>query len=97
MNLVVLSLAAMPDALDIAAVHSTTEAGRPVGVERVEMRLIRLPLKEAFETSFGSIQSRLIFLVSVEANGETGWGEVVAAEERQFVVPPSGGKQGGEF
>ena len=48
------------------------------------MRLVRLPLKEAFETSFGSIQSRLIFLVTIEGNGLTGWGEVVAAEEPRY-------------
>jgi O-succinylbenzoate synthase len=46
--------------------------------------MVRLPLKEAFETSFGSIDSRLIFLVCVEANGLTGWGEVVAAEEPRY-------------
>lgn len=84
MNLVVLSYAAMPDGLDIAAVPSTAQTARPVGVEKVEMRLVRLPLKEAFETSFGRIQSRLIFLISVEANGVTGWGEVVAAEEPRY-------------
>src|SRR5256885_17241014 len=39
---------------------------------------------EPFETSFGSIDSRLIFLVSVEANGLIGWGEVVAAEEPRY-------------
>ncbi|MGH9881745.1 MAG: o-succinylbenzoate synthase [Pyrinomonadaceae bacterium] len=50
-------------------------------IEQVEIRLIRLPLVEPFETSFGSIDSRLIFLVSLEANGLRGWGEVVAAEE----------------
>src|SRR5207247_2468870 len=55
-----------------------------VAVERVGMRFVRLPLKEAFETSFGSIDSRLIFLVWVEGNGLTGWGEVVAAEEPRY-------------
>jgi len=53
-------------------------------IERVELRTIRLPLNEPFETSFGSIDSRLIFLVSVEAGGQTGWGEVVAAEEPRY-------------
>jgi O-succinylbenzoate synthase len=48
------------------------------------MRLVRLPLKEAFQTSFGQIQSRLIFLVTMEANGLVGWGEVVAAEEPRY-------------
>jgi O-succinylbenzoate synthase len=50
----------------------------------VELRLIRLPLNEPFETSFGSIDTRLIFLVSVEADGLKGWGEVVAAEEPRY-------------
>ena len=54
---------------------------RQVQVERVGIHLIRLPLREAFETSFGRINSRLIFLVWVEGNGIRGWGEVVAAEE----------------
>ena len=52
----------------------------PIQIEQVTIRLIRLPLVEPFETSFGSIDSRHIFLVSVEANGLQGWGEVVAAE-----------------
>src|SRR5207249_1522621 len=66
-------------------------AGRPLdlvsessAIEKIEMRTIRLPLNEPFETSFGSINSRLIFLVSVEAGGQTGWGEVVAAEEPRY-------------
>src|SRR6266542_2283052 len=54
---------------------------RPVNVDSVEIRLIRLPLKEAFETSFGRVHSRLIFLVSVVGHGLSGWGEVVAMEE----------------
>jgi len=44
------------------------------------MRLIRLPLLEPFETSFGKIDSRLIFLVCLHSDGLRGWGEVVAAE-----------------
>jgi O-succinylbenzoate synthase len=48
------------------------------------LRLIRLPLIEPFETSFGSIDSRLIFLVCLEAEGLIGWGEVVASEEPRY-------------
>jgi len=55
-----------------------------VEIERVELRLVRLPLNEPFETSFGRIDSRLIFLVSVEGEGLTGWGEVVAEEEPRY-------------
>jgi len=50
-------------------------------IDAVEIRLIRLPLIEPFETSFGKIDSRLVFLLSLEADGLRGWGEVVAAEE----------------
>jgi O-succinylbenzoate synthase len=53
-------------------------------VEQIESRTVRLRLNEPFETSFGSIDSRLIFLVSLEGNGVTGWGEVVAAEEPRY-------------
>ena len=52
-----------------------------IKIDRVELRLIRLPLIEPFETSFGKIDSRLIFLVCLEADGLRGWGEVVASEE----------------
>ena len=50
-------------------------------IDGVELRLIRLPLLEPFETSFGKIDSRLIFLVCLQAGGLHGWGEVVASEE----------------
>jgi O-succinylbenzoate synthase len=56
----------------------------PIEIESVELRTVRLPLNEPFETSFGSIDSRLIFLISVKGGGLTGWGEVVAAEEPRY-------------
>src|SRR5258705_3500731 len=55
-----------------------------LAIERVEIRTVRLPLNEPFETSFGRIDSRLIALVAVEAGGQIGWGEVVAAEEPRY-------------
>ena len=55
-----------------------------IKIDGVEMRLIRLPLTEPFETSFGRIDSRLIFLVCLEAEGLKGWGEVVASEEPRY-------------
>src|SRR5262245_5866780 len=57
---------------------------QPVELEQVEIRLIRLPLTEPFETSFGAIDSRLIFRVSITAGGLKGWGEVVASEEPRY-------------
>jgi O-succinylbenzoate synthase len=56
-------------------------ADQPIKIDEVEIRLIRLPLTEPFETSFGSIDSRLVFLVSIATNGVRGWGEVVASEK----------------
>ena len=52
-----------------------------IRIDGVELRLVRLSLVEPFETSFGKIDSRLIFLVSLTAGGLRGWGEVVAAEK----------------
>jgi len=57
---------------------------RSLIIEGVEIRLIRLPLNEPFETSFGKIDSRLIFLVCLHAEGLRGWGEVVASEEPRY-------------
>ena len=52
-----------------------------IKVDGVEIRLVRLPLLEPFETSFGKIDSRLIFLICLNAEGLRGWGEVVASEK----------------
>src|SRR5215216_195430 len=61
------------------------KAAMPViKVDGIEIRLIRLPLLEPFETSFGKIDSRLIFLVCLQAGGLNGWGEVVASEEPRY-------------
>lgn len=61
--------------------HRDEKRSPAIKIDGVEIRLIRLPLIEPFETSFGKIDSRLIFLVCVEGEGLRGWGEVVAAEE----------------
>ena len=67
-----------------------TNTATAIKVDGVEIRLIRLPLIEPFETSFGKVDSRLIFLVCLEANGLTGWGEVVAAEEPLYSYETTG-------
>jgi O-succinylbenzoate synthase len=61
--------------------HTGEQQTQELKIDGVELRLIRLPLIEPFETSFGKIDSRLIFLVCLEADGLRGWGEVVASEE----------------
>ncbi len=67
-----------------------TTAEHQVYVERVEMRLLRIPLREPFETSFGRTDTRLIFLISLESGGLRGWGEVVAAEEPRYSYETAG-------
>ncbi|OFW05571.1 MAG: o-succinylbenzoate synthase [Acidobacteria bacterium RIFCSPLOWO2_02_FULL_67_36] len=47
-------------------------------IERIELRLLRLPLVRFFETSFGRIHERPFVLVTVEEAGSAGVGECVA-------------------
>jgi O-succinylbenzoate synthase len=49
-----------------------------VRIERIELRLLRLPLVRFFETSFGRIDDRQFVLVTVEDRGAIGLGECVA-------------------
>jgi O-succinylbenzoate synthase len=49
-----------------------------VRIERLELRLLRLPLVRFFETSFGRVYDRQFLLVTVEGDGERGLGECVA-------------------
>jgi O-succinylbenzoate synthase len=49
-----------------------------VRIERIELRLLRLPLVRFFETSFGRIHDRAFVLVTLEADGAVGLGECVA-------------------
>lgn len=53
----------------------------PIRIEGIELRLVRLELVEPFETSFGSVASRLVVLVRMDAGGAEGWGEIVAGEQ----------------
>ena len=47
-------------------------------IDRIDLRLLRLPLVRPFETSFGRTTEREFVLVAVHADGVTGWGECVA-------------------
>ncbi len=53
-------------------------------IDRIEIREIGLRLRERFEISSGSKQDRRILLITVSADGLTGWGECVAAEEPNY-------------
>ena len=52
----------------------------PLRLDALELRLARLPLLEPFEVAFGRMQSRLLFLLRLEAGTHFGWGECVAWE-----------------
>ena len=47
-------------------------------IDRLELRLVRLPLVRFFETSFGRVHDRTFVLVTVRGNGQLGYGECVA-------------------
>ena len=47
-------------------------------IERIELRLLRLPLVRFFETSFGRIYDRPFVLVTIDGEGVQGFGECVA-------------------
>lgn len=47
-------------------------------IERLELRLLKLPLVRFFETSFGRIHDRSFVLVVLEQDGIAGYGECVA-------------------
>jgi O-succinylbenzoate synthase len=51
---------------------------RHLKIERIELHHIELPLVHPFETSFGREFTRSCILVSVHADGLTGWGECTA-------------------
>jgi O-succinylbenzoate synthase len=50
----------------------------PMKIERIELRLLRLPLVHFFETSFSRSYDRTFIVVMVEGEGERGYGECVA-------------------
>jgi len=56
----------------------------PLRLDALELRLVRLPLLEPFEVSFGRMDSRLLFLLRLDAGGHSGWGECVAFEAPLF-------------
>jgi O-succinylbenzoate synthase len=52
-----------------------------VKIERLELRLLKLPLVHFFETSFGRIDDRHFIVVSLEADGVFAYGECVAEQD----------------
>jgi o-succinylbenzoate synthase len=79
-----------------------------VKFERITLYTMNMPLKAPFRTSFGVEEVRDMILVEVEADGVTGWGEVVTMHAplysyettgtawlilQQFLVPTALGRE----
>ena len=53
-------------------------------IERAEVFLVPLRLREPFESSAATVQDRIIVLVALHGDGKTGWGECVAGETPHY-------------
>ena len=53
-------------------------------IERAELYLVPLELREPFESSAGAVHVRSILLVALHGGGMTGWGECVAGETPHY-------------
>ncbi len=53
-------------------------------IERLELRLLKLPLVHFFETSFGRIYDKHFIVVRVDGAGATGYGECVAEQDPYY-------------
>jgi o-succinylbenzoate synthase len=55
-----------------------------VRIERLELRLLKLPLVHFFETSFGRIHDKHFIVVRVDGGGAVGFGECVAEQDPYY-------------
>jgi o-succinylbenzoate synthase len=55
-----------------------------VRIERLELRLVKLPLVHFFETSFGRIDDKHFILVRADGEGASGYGECVAEQDPYY-------------
>jgi len=55
-----------------------------VQIDRVELRLLKLPLVHFFETSFGRIHDKHFIVVTLEGGGLTAYGECVAEQDPYY-------------
>jgi o-succinylbenzoate synthase len=56
-----------------------------VRIERIELRYLSLPMAQGFETSFGRTTRKDFLLLTVSADGLTGYGECVADENPHYL------------
>jgi O-succinylbenzoate synthase len=55
-----------------------------VKIERLELRLLKLPLVHFFETSFGRIYDKHFIVVRLDGEGAVGYGECVAEQDPYY-------------
>jgi o-succinylbenzoate synthase len=55
-----------------------------VKIERLELRLLKLPLVHFFETSFGRIHEKHFVIVRADGGGVSGYGECVAEQDPYY-------------
>jgi O-succinylbenzoate synthase len=55
-----------------------------VKIDRLELRLLKLPLVHFFETSFGRIHEKHFIIVRVDGGGAAGYGECVAEQDPYY-------------
>jgi O-succinylbenzoate synthase len=55
-----------------------------VKIDRLDVRLLRLPLAHFFETSFGRSYDKTFLLIRLEGEGQVGWGEAVAEQHPYY-------------
>jgi o-succinylbenzoate synthase len=55
-----------------------------VRIDRLELRLLKLPLVHFFETSFGRIHDKHFILVRADGDGASGFGECVAEQDPYY-------------
>ena len=53
-------------------------------IERLELRLLKLPLVHFFETSFGRMDDKHFILVRLDGGGRVGYGECVAEQDPYY-------------
>ena len=59
-------------------------------IERLELRLLKLPLVHFFETSFGRIDDKHFIIVRVDGGGFAGYGECVAEQDPYYSAETNG-------
>ena len=65
-----------------AGLHGVAGSDPGLGLDRIQLREIELPLKAPFETSFGITSRRRVLIVRIfDKSGASGYGECTAMEE----------------